>query len=690
MLLTAAAALLPIVSVAAPPEPLEKARGLAAAGAHDRAADVLREYLVDDPDDLDALGLLALVITQSKRPLDALPVLNQLDRLVPLEPHAPNQSSMTKLAIIDLRFQAYKAANKPRLAGLALAERLPFAKDDEERHRVLSRLSTLYADSGMTRQRADALEEMLELKPDDVRAGWDLADAREALKHYRDARLALERLKELPGAQLGDVWRRIGRLYHWTRREVEAIAAYKSSLAYGGDHRPTLRTLAELYGWNDQPEQRMDTLVALIGVDPTDHEAREQLAFAYLELDKQAEAAAQLEEVVTLRIVDLDTQVRLAEIYEAMDDYDQAMQHLEAVHDRDASRIDVVRMLARLTAEQGDRRTAIALYQGLEEIDAGGPAVRKAMEELQIEIDPRLTFRYDFAESQSRLRHMGTVLFEHDPTALIGYRAGYQYAFMTDRTTQEAAPELHAHGGLAGVTFRLATQTYLDLDFRAMDYVGPDRDDPFFGGRIGWRQAYRRVFQSEVWLERREEPETLSAILADTAVYGVGLRLDWEMWGPLFFGAEAGYGHYRHTIEGTGERMGNNGYTWEVSLGIRAVEEPPLTFEIAVDYGGRAFETLDTDDVPIPYFAPDIYQHVGLNFYLNQKPHWRFEYAVFARPHWVFEDSALRIGYGAEATVKFHKRHFMKVRFERTDTVVGERSVIFDENLLMALYTAVF
>ena len=144
-------------------------------------------------------------------------------------------------------------------------------------------------------------------------------------------------------------------------------------------------------------------------------------------------------------------------------------------------------------------------------------------------------------------------------------------------------------------------------------------------------------------------------------------------------------------------------------MGVRTTDVPVL--ELHVDYTGETFvvsdvqtgdEEQNVSKTPLPYFAPLMYQTVGLQVYFEHTPHWRIRYSLHARPFVSLQPSgnlggtgvgleAINLAYGAELELKLHRKHFFKMSFERTDALAGYSQFAANmEMLLMAQYTGVF
>ncbi len=653
-----------------PPDTVQKARTFHSLGDHSRALEVLNRYLVTKPADADALLLLADVLLSAKRPADAVVALRKLARLQPED-----------RAVLDRLAEAYELSGKPEHAAMTLEKIARKAPGDAT---LLKRLVRLYEASERPEDTAAALDRLVQLVPRNAELWRRLAVIREGLGHLRDARLAYETLRVL----LRDdpaIWRDIGRLRTLLDQEPEAIEAYERAVRLEPHHVETLRQLANLYGWNDKPEARIRTLRKLLEVAPKDARARASLAYTLMDSGFDEEAGDEWETLIELYPNNFEARMRSASVHEATDDYGLALEHLEYVEEHDPTRPGIKRQLARVHAGRGDNRMALDLYSEVLADNPGDPTLRKVLEDLEISLAPRISARYELEQSNIQVRQVATVWFEHAPTRLIRYRGGYVYAnilgdsFIESRVTRAS----QSHGGFAGLTLRLGARSLLDFLANANGYLD---GEPFIGGRIKFSQDYAN-FDWRVWVARREDFSTPDTVETKTVVHDVHLEFDWQP-SFLLFGAGGSYGRWRHDDITTLARVGNDGYSWFARAGFGILDDP-LTIELTGEYTGESFEK-SSEASDIPYFAPSMYQTVGAQLYLEQKPHWRVRWALYSRPTWVLEDEALQIVYGAELDFKFHPRHWLQIRFDRTDTAIGASSAIFNENLLMATYTGVF
>lgn len=680
MLLVATIVGAPVAGAHGPHEVIEQARTLFRAGNQAQAITMLSAYVKSNADDLLVTRELVGRLLDTSRAIDAIPYARRVVRLSP-----GDAGAQERLAAV------YEAAAWPAQAA-AVLERL--SRRSAAGVRLLGRLAELYRKAGRLSEAAETLHRIVQAREDhklpvDTAVLRSLAELRDEIGHRRDALLAYSALSEALKHRDAGALRNIGRLRRLLDQEEFAIAAYEKAHRLEPKHADTMRHLAQLYGWNGKPKRRIAMLRRLLAVANGDNDARVALSRTLLEQGREAEAAVYLARVVRDRPDDLQLKLKLAELYEATDQYDEAVEVLVDIEARDSTNAGTSRMLAGVYRGRGERNVALAMYRELNALQPGNPVIEQAVAELELEVLPRLSARYSFFNNRlEQFRHTARVWFEHEPIPLIRYRAGYQYAWNKGRsvTSTSSVYELQSHSGFAGISFRLAPRTFLDLDFDADVYID---NDPFFGSRVALRHRLQRPVSFELAFARAQELGTIDALFQETAVYDVSLTMDAEPVNRWLLRASGSYGHYRHTNLATGERVGNHGGKWALETGARVVETP-VNLELTVDYEGEAFDRTSDGPDDIPYFAPELYQTLGLKAFLEHRPHWRFRYSAFARPHWVVSDEALQIAYGVEVEFKMHKKHLLQLSFDRTDTAVGETDAVYNENVLMALYIGVF
>jgi len=665
------------VAVAGSPDAVEQARAFHELGETQRAVELLQPYLETAPTDVAALKLMSELMVATNQPNQALALLKRLRRLTPNDPDV----------LADLA-TAMEAAGHLEHAAM-ITERI-LARDPTDANSI-RRLIQMYKSLGRPVAAAAAMDRLVELAPQPIEVLRELAELREHLRHWRDARAHYEDILTMAPGDAA-VLRKIAQLSVLMEDDESALRAYTLAAPAKSGDIDGLRGLASVYGWRDDSKGRVRALRALLHHAPNDLDARDALAFTLLGMGRDQAAAAEWDALlVRLPLTDgrqVGARVRAALIHQAYDDYDKALEYLEYVALNDPARPGTTRALAMVHDGRGDKPMAIEMYRRLLVEDPGDPSLRKVLQDLEISIAPRISGRYELEQSRLQERQVGRVWFEHEPTKLIRYRAGYVFAFaqgdsfIENRTTLQT----HSHGGFAGLTLRLGPRTLLDFLANANGYVeGPGNG--FVGGRIKFSQEWHN-FEYRTWVARREDFSTMDAVTSNTVVHDLHLEFDWNVVGPWSVGAGGSIGHWRHTDVRTLQDIDNRGYDWYARTGLGILEDP-VSLEVSVEYTGESFVTT-SEGTRIPYFAPDLYQTIGAELYLEQKPTWWLRYALHGSPQWIFKDEALQIVYGAELDFKFHPRHWLELRFDRTDTAVGETDVIFNENRIMATYTGVF
>lgn len=682
LLLAALLVLCSSVAAAAPPEGArQQALDLHRSGDTAGAIAALETHLAAQPSDWPAAKMLAELVLASAPAPDAAKRLSVLAMRYPGQPD-----------LLVLLGRAWEAAGDPSRAATAIEAAI--VADDAARRPVdaerFMRLATLHAQTGNARGEAAALDRFVAVSPNDAKALERLVFLRERLGHHKDAQRGLLQLEKLAPRDPA-IKRRLAESYVQTDQPFTAIGRYKEALDLEPAHVPTIRRLAQLYGWHDQPLNQLVMLQKLVRYAPSDVDAHVEFAEALYGQQKYRLAAAQMRRAVDLRPGDTQLSLRLATMLETNDDYTDAVRLLDNVHRADPGNREVKERLAMYHRDRGDNHIALGYYRELQNDDPDDPNIAEAVEDLEVLVRPRIGLGYEFTNDRNGLQgHEARVWLENQPSDFWRYYVGYRYSYYNGGSLLGLGAgerELQAHGAWLGVTMRPARYTTIDAQVSVNGYLN---SYTFVGTRIGLVQRAAFPLEFRLWFERREDATTIDALAQETVVYDIHAQLDIEPVDRWLVEVGGSYGRWIHTDALTAARERNNGYGWYVGTGVRAIESP-VTLEFVADYTGQAFDaSSDAAGSRIPYFAPELYQTVGLKMFFEHQAHWRFLYRIYARPHWILEDEALQLDVGAAVEIKFHKRHWLELAYERTDTLVGSTENIFRENVVRAVYIGVF
>ncbi|MEC8025736.1 MAG: hypothetical protein VX223_17525 [Myxococcota bacterium] len=658
------------IAAAATPNPLVQAKNMLTGGDTAAATKLLERWLLKHPGDVEVTLLLASIF-QSQNPRKSGEVLT-----------VALQAAGDRVDLLRALVSAEESMGRARNLVDALRRLRALLPKDEA---LLLKLVDAYDLADEPAESAAALDAYLAERPQDASSWSRLAIRREHLGHVVDAIRAREAIKIL---QSRDVANRLalGELYIRLGRDIEAIASFEAVLEIESTNVVALERLAQLYGWNTMPKRRIAALQTLRGLVPRNTDVLRALAEAYSEMERYDLAAEQLDSVLVVEPNDVPTRVVAARYHSWSNNDGASISHLETIVQQEPGNALARQLLATLLRSRGDRREALFHYQQLQAAGQADIKAKEAIQELELETLSRVSAQYEFyIDRNGQIAHRGASWFESSPHDIWRYRAGYRFTYNAGVSLQfrDQDLELPGHGGFIGSQLRLAPRSYLDAEV----WVAAVEDvDPFVGFRLGWVQRAQFPLEFRLFFHRRQDNSTIDSLFYDTVVYELTAELQVEPVDLWLFEADAGYGRWINDSVRDGSTQFNNGFTWRVGTGVRILEEP-LTLELLLDYDGIAFQVFARS---LPYFAPETYQRLGGTVYLNHRPHWRFEYSLFARPNWVVEDNAMQVVYGADAKVFVARRHWLELSFVRTDTPLGTTTVVYRENVVRFTWLSAF
>lgn len=537
---------------------------------------------------------------------------------------------------------------------------------------------------------AAALDRLVRADPLDLAARRSLGELRQSLGHWRDA-IASYTVLTVATPLDASLWRAIAQCEAARNREETAIRAYEKAHELEPAHLETLERLAELYGWNGQPADRVDALRAILVRRPADVQVRAMLARTLLDLDRRREATAELEKVLEATPNDVDLRARVADLYEAIDDEPRAAFHLQKLHDEGGMDAESTRELGRYRMEDDEPRAARRLF---EEVLAALPedtVSQEAIIDLDLQILPRVSSSYRFFQGRLGYRgHIAELRLDHAPIDALSYHVVGGYAFREGQS-ETFATDTSYHEGQARVGLEWEVAHGLALDGE-LTYDGYVDASPFFGGHVGLRERYGHLVELRLVLDRALDDSTLESVMARTMVHSARLEVEWEPVPRWLIRASGRYGFYTNRDLARAPedvRLENHGVEVDAGTGVRIVDSA-VSLEVVASYTATTFTKTDGRNESFPYFAPDWYDTVGVEADLTHAVGWRWRYGVHARPTWAIADQAFLLQYGASLEVRLHPKHVLKTTFERTDTLSGSTERSYHEIELMGTYMGVF
>jgi tetratricopeptide (TPR) repeat protein len=128
------------------------------------------------------------------------------------------------------------------------------------------------------------------------------------------------------------------------------------------------KTVATTVPASTTPRQNIDKNEAVLRIDPSNREAITQVVDSYLELGQTDQAIARLEKITTAQPNDIDTSLKLAELYRLTGQNSKEENIYDKVLSREKNHIPALIAKASLRKEKGDLKTASILFEKAEKI----------------------------------------------------------------------------------------------------------------------------------------------------------------------------------------------------------------------------------------------------------------------------------------------------------------------------------
>jgi golgin subfamily B member 1 len=362
---------------------LEQARMMLERGESASALDVLRQIVVEDPGQLQAVALLTDLLekTGDRDELASL-LVNQLDA-------AKDRGDVTAIKSLSVRLG--RLLEQQERIGEALDTYQGLLEWDSSDRDALDAVLRLAEQQQDWWRAADALEGILQTESGEasLRLTERLVELREQQGDADAVERALRLGFERDPSQL--VLREKLLERYRSRGDWGAVAdTLGRSVAAAPDDVVALQALAEAHRSAGQFEQALDALNRLMAVSLQDAELFRQRAELLERMGRAAEAVTDLEQAAALDPANLGSLVavlersiaenaepaplsviKLARLLEQTGDAEGAKARLLALVERQPEDQDALRQLARLSESQGDFMTAAVAYTRLLAIEQG-------------------------------------------------------------------------------------------------------------------------------------------------------------------------------------------------------------------------------------------------------------------------------------------------------------------------------
>jgi len=322
---------------------------LASAGELDRAIAAFRKVLALTPGHVEACDQLADALLLSRRPEDALAVVDQALELTPedigllmrrgaiLSDHMGRHEEAIQVfrRVATLRPSAWAARTSLALAQARMGHAVAAQSSLEE-------ALALAPDSG------DALAEV-------ARGYLELGQLEESVRYGRKA-VALDRSRY--GAHVN-----LGTALEWQGESEAAVAAYREAIEVAPRNVAAYVKLVDLYLRRGETRQALACANESVEASSRSAAARAALAAALLRDGSSEEARAQAERAIQLDPRAALGHARLGAALLALDEVQDAQEACERAVALDPDLADAHRTLAMVHARQGERDAALAAYE---------------------------------------------------------------------------------------------------------------------------------------------------------------------------------------------------------------------------------------------------------------------------------------------------------------------------------------
>lgn len=263
---------------------LEQAKSEAAAGHYDRAAQLFKQALQSDPNNIEALGGLTDALVATGHWQNAIPDLQRLNELQPNDANRAFQLGQME------SWQGHRAE------ALSLLNRATQIAPNNVRYQkyyaeVLSWNASTRAEAAKT------FESALKLAPNDVNLlvsyaemlSWNGATREQAMQLYKKA---LAQDPHNAGALVGEA-----QLLSWTGHSSDAMKIYSDILSRDPNNAAALRGEAQIAGWRGNHRDALNLAQQAHGLAPDDSATTLELAQAEYDMGDYADARNDLVQV---------------------------------------------------------------------------------------------------------------------------------------------------------------------------------------------------------------------------------------------------------------------------------------------------------------------------------------------------------------------------------------------------------
>lgn len=162
-------------------------------------------------------------------------------------------------------------------------------------------------------------------------------------------------------------------------KQLEAIKLYENYLQ--GNHSPAKawHRLAQLYSWNEMPNQVIHVYEKMLQYYPDDKKALEILAQNYVWTDKQKQAISLYQKLSALEPRNIDYHKKLAQLFSWNEMPDQAVHEYEKIVQLDTTDVQVMRTLAQQYFWSNQSTKGIALLEKVIRLIPDSLSVRRQL-----------------------------------------------------------------------------------------------------------------------------------------------------------------------------------------------------------------------------------------------------------------------------------------------------------------------
>jgi predicted Zn-dependent protease len=561
---------------------------------------------------------------------------------------------------------------------------------EPERADLWFALSKVLKEKGDEEEALRSCEKALSLKQDDVEIRLFLADLYlengqedSALEHYmvvlkaQPANIALKK--------------RIAEVLMALDRNEEAVVMLEEYRRAMPEDKTVLMPLYRLYIWTDQQEKAVKVLEDLAKAEPEDTEILHKLADAYLDADRVADAVEALERVVKIKKDDAEAYCTLGKLYEWTDKPRLALYAYERCLE-----------LRPFDPVARSRALELSIDIGLPEkvrkharvMAAGGAQYRDMMRQALL-----MEGAYESALGVESMWFTDNLGLDHvlagpwgvwGVSEKVGIGARYRFHWFKGPLTVvgpgNEEEQVMAHEGGVFLILRGLSDFVFQTGVDVRHY---DSGWTSVGGSFEARGEFPRVYL-RLFAERSDNQTCVGAIVkksyTDSAgttkwtggkvvLNTFGAEAYFSLWRELFLGVQGEYSFlddYNHRGFGFGEV----GYVFFKKVRLQT----SYTYSVEVYRDEKDY-----------YFSPTspYHTHGPAVDFKHPVTTW-FLYGVNAKLLHAVNDDSLLLSYGALLKFNIAQRHHIETSYERTDTIVGTTSTLYNEGLLRFSYVFEF